>query len=208
MPPDHPLRAIPGLVDQILATMSKRFDKMYAENGRPSMATERLLQALLLPMFYPIRCERMLMEQLFWSEEVTRARQVTTAVNWQACKHLGSGRAGCFLGHLHSQRRSLLPIAVGVCFRNSRVLSRSPVCVAWRTASITPSDTPGHKLFCRLAQSQAAGWAPQESTSTSRSTAAVSRRDNSVSCALPPSSESAPDGRSVLETSGACPAAR
>ncbi len=64
VPPDHPLRAIRRLVDQILARMSKRFDKMYADNGRPSIPPERLLRALLLPTFYSIRSERMLMEQL------------------------------------------------------------------------------------------------------------------------------------------------
>ncbi len=64
VPLDHPLRAIRRLVDQILARMSKRFDKMYADNGRPSIPPERLLRALLLPTFYSIRSERMLMEQL------------------------------------------------------------------------------------------------------------------------------------------------
>ncbi len=64
VPPDHPLRAIRRLVDQILARMSKRFDTMYAENGRPPIPPERLLRALLLPTFYSIRSERMLMEQL------------------------------------------------------------------------------------------------------------------------------------------------
>jgi len=64
VPPDHPLRAIRRLVDQILVRMSKRFDKMYADNGRPSIPPERLLRALLLPTFYSIRSERMLMEQL------------------------------------------------------------------------------------------------------------------------------------------------
>ncbi len=64
VPPDHPLRAIRRLVDQILARMSKRFDKMYADNGRPSIPPERLLRALLLPTFYSIRSERMLMKQL------------------------------------------------------------------------------------------------------------------------------------------------
>jgi transposase len=64
VPPDHPLRAIRRLVDQILAKMSKRFDKIYADNGRPSIPPERLLRALLLPTFYSIRSERMLMEQL------------------------------------------------------------------------------------------------------------------------------------------------
>jgi len=64
VPADHPLRAIRKLVDEILVGMSKRFDGMYAENGRPSIAPERLLRALLLQMFYTIRSERMLMEQL------------------------------------------------------------------------------------------------------------------------------------------------
>src|SRR6202142_642419 len=64
VPPDHPLRAIRRLVDQILAKMSKRFDKIYADNGRPSIPPERLLRALLLPTFYSIRRERMLMDQL------------------------------------------------------------------------------------------------------------------------------------------------
>jgi transposase len=47
VPQDHPLRAIRRLVDQILAKMSKRFDKMYADTGRPSIPPERLLRALL-----------------------------------------------------------------------------------------------------------------------------------------------------------------
>ena len=64
VPADHPLRPIRKLVDQILKTMSKRFDDLYAENGRPSIPPERLLRALLLQIFYSIRSERMLMEHL------------------------------------------------------------------------------------------------------------------------------------------------
>ncbi len=64
VPADHPLRPIRKLVDQILTTMSKRFDGFYAENGRPSIPPERLLRALLLQIFYSIRSERMLMEHL------------------------------------------------------------------------------------------------------------------------------------------------
>ena len=37
---------------------------MYAVVGRPSIAPERLLRALLLQVFYSIRSERLLMEQL------------------------------------------------------------------------------------------------------------------------------------------------
>jgi len=64
VPADHPLRQIRALVDQILKEMSPQFGKLYSEVGRPSIAPERLLRALLLQVFYSIRSERLLMEQL------------------------------------------------------------------------------------------------------------------------------------------------
>ena len=47
VPEDHPLRPIRKSVDQALESMSRQFDKMYAESGRPSIPPERLLRALL-----------------------------------------------------------------------------------------------------------------------------------------------------------------
>jgi transposase len=44
--------------------MTKEFDGLYSEVGRPSIAPERLLRALLLQVFYSVRSERLLMEQL------------------------------------------------------------------------------------------------------------------------------------------------
>ena len=44
--------------------MSKDFDGLYAQVGRPSIPPERLLRALLLQVFYSVRSERLLMEQL------------------------------------------------------------------------------------------------------------------------------------------------
>ena len=64
IPQDHPLRAIRPLADQILKEMSPQFGKLYAAHGRPSIPPERLLRALLLQIFYSIRSERLLMEQL------------------------------------------------------------------------------------------------------------------------------------------------
>jgi transposase len=64
VPSDHPLRAIRGVVDGILAEMSREFDRLYADVGRPSIPPERLLRAQLLQIFYSIRSERLLMEQL------------------------------------------------------------------------------------------------------------------------------------------------
>lgn len=60
----HPLRAIRQMADVALKEMSPRFDEIYAEGGRPSIAPEKLLRALLLQVLYTIRSERMLMEQL------------------------------------------------------------------------------------------------------------------------------------------------
>jgi transposase len=64
IPQQHPLRAIRKLVDEVLAGMSKRFDGMYSAVCRPSIPLGRLLRALLLQVFYSVRSERLLMEQL------------------------------------------------------------------------------------------------------------------------------------------------
>ncbi len=63
-PSEHPLRPIREMVDAALKEMSSRFARLYAQGGRPSIAPERLLRALLLQIFYSIRSERLLMEQL------------------------------------------------------------------------------------------------------------------------------------------------
>ena len=64
VPEDHPLRTIRRMVDRILAGLSDELTSMYSHTGRPSIAPERLLRALLLQVLYTIRSERMLMEQL------------------------------------------------------------------------------------------------------------------------------------------------
>src|SRR4030088_2550912 len=64
VPADHPLRPIRKMVDEILKEMSPQFAKLYSDVGRPSIAPERLLRALLLQIFYSVRSERLLMEQL------------------------------------------------------------------------------------------------------------------------------------------------
>ena len=62
--PDHPLRTIRAMVDEVLSRLSRRFDSMYAKVGRPSIAPEKLLRAQLLQMLYSIRSERLLMEEM------------------------------------------------------------------------------------------------------------------------------------------------
>jgi transposase len=64
VPKDHPLRRIRPLVDEIFRSMKKDFDGLYASTGRPSIPPERLLRGLLLQIFYSVRSERLLLEQL------------------------------------------------------------------------------------------------------------------------------------------------
>ena len=65
VPQDHPLRGIRKLVDGALERISPELGRVYAKRmGRPSVAPEKLLRALLLQVLYTIRSERQLMEQL------------------------------------------------------------------------------------------------------------------------------------------------
>ena len=64
VPASHPLRAIREMTDRVLATLSRKFTRMYSDIGRPSIPPEKLLRALLLQVLYTIRSERLLMEQL------------------------------------------------------------------------------------------------------------------------------------------------
>jgi transposase len=64
VPADHPLRAIREMTDVVLKGLSRKFTAMYATTGRPSIAPEKLLRALLLQVLYTVRSERLLMEQL------------------------------------------------------------------------------------------------------------------------------------------------
>ena len=51
----------------MLTALSPQFDRMYASEGRPSIAPEKLLRAQLLQMLYSIRSERLLMEEIDYS---------------------------------------------------------------------------------------------------------------------------------------------
>ena len=64
VPEDHPLRPLRGMTDEALRELQPRFHKLYAKTGRPSIAPEKLLRALLLQALYSVRSERLLMEQL------------------------------------------------------------------------------------------------------------------------------------------------
>lgn len=64
VPLGHPLRKIREFVRSVLVDMHADFEVLYASEGRPSIPPEQLLSALLLQVFYGVRSERQLMEQL------------------------------------------------------------------------------------------------------------------------------------------------
>src|SRR3954471_12483414 len=65
--PDHPLRPIRRMTDEVFASLSPQFTKMYSDIGRRSIPRQNLRRALLLRSFSPIRSERLLMEEIDYS---------------------------------------------------------------------------------------------------------------------------------------------
>ena len=66
VPADHPLRPIRAMVNEALRKMDGLFASMYEadiKGGRPSIAPEKLLRAMLVQIFFSVRSERQLMEQ-------------------------------------------------------------------------------------------------------------------------------------------------
>ncbi|MDE2495911.1 MAG: IS5 family transposase, partial [Alphaproteobacteria bacterium] len=61
---DHPLQTIREIANAALADLSGDFDKLYTDFGRPSIAPEKLLRAMLIQAFYSVRSERQLVERL------------------------------------------------------------------------------------------------------------------------------------------------
>ena len=63
VPVKHPLRPTRAMISEALAQMDGRFEKLYSQTGRPSIAPERLVRALLLQVRYSIRSEHLLIEK-------------------------------------------------------------------------------------------------------------------------------------------------
>ncbi len=95
VPKDHPLRAIRVMVDAALKESSWRFDAVYANSGRPSIAPEKLLRALLLQVLYTVRSERLLMEQLDYN----------FLLRWRPAERLERCQYACNVIHRALMRR-------------------------------------------------------------------------------------------------------
>src|SRR6201987_4513989 len=64
VPSDHPLREVRKAPDVVLHRLSPELDALSADAGRRSIAPEYILPALLLQVFFSIRSERLLVEQI------------------------------------------------------------------------------------------------------------------------------------------------
>jgi transposase len=63
-PQDHPWHEIRKLTDEVLRSLSVEFDALHSDQGRPSIAPEYMLRALLLRVFFSVRFERRLVAQI------------------------------------------------------------------------------------------------------------------------------------------------
>src|SRR5436305_13798262 len=63
VPERHPLRMIRRMTDEVLQGLSAKFTELYSVTGRPSIAPETLLRALLRPILYTVGSGRVVMEQ-------------------------------------------------------------------------------------------------------------------------------------------------
>jgi transposase len=76
---DHPLRAIGSIVNDALRDLAPDFGALYSTIGRPSVAPERLLRAMLLQAFYSVRSER---------QADGAARHRPTTGQWSGAGHI------------------------------------------------------------------------------------------------------------------------
>ena len=90
VPADHPLRAIQVLVNEALGQLNSLFNSIYADTGRESIAPEKLMRALLLQVFYSVRSERQLMEQMRYN---LLFRCFAGSLDWPWMRALGITRS-------------------------------------------------------------------------------------------------------------------
>src|SRR6266508_4431282 len=67
VPVEHPLRGIKQRVDVVLKKLSREFDELYAEEGRPSIPPEQLIKSRILMALYSVRSDRLFCEQLAYN---------------------------------------------------------------------------------------------------------------------------------------------
>jgi transposase len=64
VPQEHPWRLMRVMVDAVLKELSPQCARLDSHTGRPSIAPEKWLRALLWQVLYTVRRERLLIESL------------------------------------------------------------------------------------------------------------------------------------------------
>lgn len=88
VPANHPLRPVRAWVNDALGRLDPLFASMYSpthRGGRPSIPPGKLIRAMLLQIFYSIRSERQLVEQI--SYNLLYRRFVGLAIDDKVCDH-------------------------------------------------------------------------------------------------------------------------
>src|SRR6266849_9444113 len=114
VPKDHPLRRVKDIADGALRALSPTFEKMYSNDGQPSIPPEQLLKASLLMAFYTVRSERMFCEQhdynlmfrWFLDMNMDESSFVPTVFTKNRERLLQHDVAGLFFGKVVEQARA------------------------------------------------------------------------------------------------------
>jgi len=123
VPADHPLRAVRKLTDAVLGTLSPEFDALYAASGRPSVAPEHTLRALLLQVFYSVRSLLTTIDSsLLAAPRPIRTLDIT-ASRWERWKESNGKTASAFVAPAFSSSRWAMSPASGC--RCQKLITRS-----------------------------------------------------------------------------------
>jgi IS5 family transposase len=157
VPKDHPLRPIRTWLNDALKRMDDVFARMYetdGKGGRPSIAPEKLVRALLLQVLYSIRSERMLVEQISYNMLSTTDEQARLFR-----KSKGTGAMLCYMGHVLTDNRHGLVVNAQVTLATGTAERDAAGQMLADAASVAPRaitvgadknyDTAGFVAGCR-----------------------------------------------------------
>jgi hypothetical protein len=142
------------MTDEALRDLQPRFNKLYARTGRPSIAPEKLLRALLLQALYSVRSERLLMEQLDYNLMFRRfvGLNMDDAI-WDVTV-FPKNRERLLEGDIAQPSSKLFSIrrGSGVCFRTSTngLCGRPERGTFWSYFPRTWSDNSATEITARL----------------------------------------------------------
>ena len=134
VPSDHPPRLIRSIVNDVPGGLSGAFEALYSHTGRPGIAPEHLLRAVLLRAFHTIRSERQLMEQL----DFNLLFRWFVGLGMDEVARGGTGRGTSTARNSRTRAMKARPTRTPVCI--ARATARRAGCAAsamprWRTAT-------------------------------------------------------------------------